>query len=470
LEEIMSNKTRKTPEGPRKILLAEERMPRTWYNVLPDLPHALDPPLHPATGAPLAPDDLLRLFPRALLDQETSAEAEIEIPAPVLDALSMWRPTPLFRARGLEAALGCAPARIYYKDESVSPAGSHKPNTAVAQAFYNKEEGISRLATETGAGQWGSALAFACGLFGVECKVFMVRSSYAHKPYRRTMMELWGASCIASPSPETASGRAALARDPATPGSLGIAISEAVECALSNGATRYALGSVLNHVLLHQTVIGLEAKEQLALVGDEPDVVVGCVGGGSNFGGIALPFLRDKAAGRELRLVGAEPISCPTLTRGPFAYDFGDAAGLAPLLPMHTLGHDFVPPALHAGGLRYHGMAPIVSRLVRDELAEAVALPQRETFAAGLLFARAEGRIPAPETCHAIAAAIREARRAAAEGAPRTILFSFSGHGLVDMAAYASFLAGELDDEVAPSDEVLAASLEPLERLPRLPS
>ena len=462
----MTEKKRTSDTGPRKILLPEERLPRFWYNAIPDLKQPLDPPLHPGTHEPLGPDDLVRLFPLGLLEQEMSAASEIAIPDPVLDALSMWRPTPLVRARGLEAALG-APVRIYFKNESVSPAGSHKPNTAVAQAYYNKLEGVRRLSTETGAGQWGSALAFASGLYGLECKVFMVRSSYAQKPYRRTMMEAWGAACIASPSTETASGRAALERDPETPGSLGIAISEAVEAALADPGTKYSLGSVLNHVLLHQTVIGLEAREQLSLAGEHPDVVIGCVGGGSNFGGIALPFLRDKAAGKQVRLVGAEPTSCPTLTRGQFRYDFGDSAGLAPLLPMHTLGHDFVPQPIHAGGLRYHGMAPLVSRLVRDDLAEAIAIGQRETFAAGLLFARTEGYIPAPETCHAIAAVIREAASAKAEGMPRTILFSFSGHGLVDLSAYAAHLSGELSD-YAPPDAELARSIASLESFPRV--
>jgi tryptophan synthase beta chain len=464
----MSGRTSPNDAVPRQILLPAERLPRAWHNAIPDLPRPLDPPLHPATCEPLKPDDLARLFPHGLLEQEVSAATEIPIPEPVRAALALWRPTPLVRARGLEAALA-APVRIYYKNESVSPAGSHKPNTAIAQAHYNQVEGVRRLSTETGAGQWGSALAFASCLFGLECKVFMVRSSYAQKPYRRTLMEAWGAACTASPSRETASGRAALERDPETPGSLGIAISEAVEAALADPGTKYALGSVLNHVLLHQTVIGLEAREQLALVGERPDVVIGCVGGGSNFGGIALPYLRDKADGRDVRLVGAEPASCPTLTRGPFAYDYGDTAGLAPLLPMHTLGHDFVPPPIHAGGLRYHGMAPLVSRLVRDGLAEATAIGQRETFAAGLLFARVEGHIPAPETCHAIAAVIREAERARSEGVPRTILFSFSGHGHFDLGAYAAHLKGELAD-FAPDDAELARSLSGLARFPRLSS
>ena len=464
----MTEKKRTSDGGPRKILLPEERLPRAWYNAIPDLKQPLDPPLHPGTHEPLGPDDLVRLFPIGLLEQEMSAASEIAIPEPVRDALRIWRPTPLVRARGLEAALG-APVRIYYKNESVSPAGSHKPNTAVAQAHYNKVEGVRRLCTETGAGQWGSALAFASGLFGIECRVFMVRASYDQKPGRRTMMEAWGATCAASPSVETPSGRAALDRDPETPGSLGIAISEAVEAALADPGAKYSLGSVLNHVLLHQTVIGLEAREQLSLVEEYPDVVVGCVGGGSNFAGIALPFLRDKAAGRAVRLVGVEPTSCPTLTRGPFTYDYGDSVGLTPLLPMHTLGHGFIPPPIHAGGLRYHGMAPIVSRLVRDGLVEAIAIAQRETFEAGLLFARTEGYIPAPETCHAIAAVIREAASAKAEGTPRTILFSFSGHGLVDLAAYATHLAGDLAD-LAPSDAELARSLAGIAGLPRVSS
>jgi tryptophan synthase beta chain len=410
--------------------LTTDQVPEAWFNVLPRLDAPLDPPLHPATRHPVGPDDLAPLFPMALVAQEMSAEPWIDIPGEVIDVLRLWRPTPLVRASRLEQVLG-TPARIYYKDESVSPAGSHKPNTAVAQAFYNKAEGISRLATETGAGQWGSALSFASAVFDLECMVYMVRASYEQKPYRRVMMETWGGRVVPSP-----------VDDPHHPGSLGAAISDAVRDAVSRDDTHYALGSVLNHVLLHQTVIGLEAKEQLAAAGEEaPDVVIASCGGGSNLGGITLPFVPDEG----VRLVAVEPTSCPTLTQGSFDYDFGDVAGLTPLMPMYTLGHDFVPPSIHAGGLRYHGDSPIISRLVRDGRMEAVAYPQGKVFEASLQFSRSEGPIPAPETSHAIRAVIDEAFAAKEEGDERVILFCYSGHGLLDLQAYDDFLNDRLD-------------------------
>ncbi|MDA8280036.1 MAG: TrpB-like pyridoxal phosphate-dependent enzyme [Actinomycetota bacterium] len=410
--------------------LPSDQVPTAWFNVAPHLPAPLDPPLHPGTRQPLGPDDLAPLFPMALIAQEMSTEPWIDVPGPVLDLLRLWRPTPLVRAHRLEQALG-TPARIYYKDESVSPAGSHKPNTAVAQAHYNKEEGVPRLTTETGAGQWGSALAFATALLGMECKVYMVRASFGQKPYRRVMMETWGATVEASPVDE-----------PDHPGSLGSAISDAVRDAASRADSHYSLGSVLNHVLLHQTVIGLEAKEQLALAGEErPDVVIGSCGGGSNLGGLALPFVPDA----DVELLAVEPASCPTLTEGRFDYDFGDTAGLTPLLSMYTLGHDFVPPSIHAGGLRYHGDSPIISNLVRHGRMRAVAYPQGTVFDAAVQFARTQGSIPAPETSHAIRAAIDEALRAKEEGTERVILFSYSGHGLLDLQAYDDYLSGRLD-------------------------
>jgi tryptophan synthase beta chain len=410
--------------------LPADRIPPAWFNVVPHLPTPLQPPLHPATRQPVGPDDLAPLFPMALIGQEVTAEPWVDVPGEVLDVLRTWRPTPLVRARRLEQALG-TPARIYFKDESVSPAGSHKPNTAIAQAFYNKQEGVTRLATETGAGQWGSALSLACALFGMECKVYMVRSSYQQKPYRRIMIETWGGSVEPSPID-----------DADHPGSLGTAISDAVRDAATREDTHYALGSVLNHVLLHQTVIGLEAKEQLALAGEDlPDVVIGSCGGGSNLAGIALPFVPDAG----VRLMAVEPSSCPTLTSGRFDYDFGDTAGMTPLLAMYTLGHDFVPPAIHAGGLRYHGDAPIISNLVQAGRMEAVAYPQGKVFDAAVQFARTQGSIPAPETSHAIRAAIDEALLAKEEGAEKVILFSYSGHGLLDLAAYDDFLNDRLD-------------------------
>jgi tryptophan synthase beta chain len=414
-----------------RIVLPEEQLPTAWFNVLPVMPEPLQPPLHPATREPIGPDDLAPLFPMGLIAQEVSTDQWIDIPGEVLDILRLWRPTPLVRAERLESALG-TPARIYYKDESISPAGSHKPNTAVAQAFYNKAEGVRRLTTETGAGQWGSALAYACTQFGLDCKVYMVRASYDQKPYRKIMMETWGGEVVPSPVDQ-----------PDHPGSLGLAISDAVRDAVGRDDTHYSLGSVLNHVLLHQTVIGLEAKEQLALAGDaRPDVVIGCCGGGSNLSGIALPFVPDDG----VRLVAAEPSSCPTLTEGAFDYDFGDTAGMTPLMAMYTLGHEFVPPPIHAGGLRYHGDAPIVSSLVRSGRMEAVAYPQGKTFEAAIQFANAEGKLPAPETGHAIRAVVDEALAAKETGEERVILFNFSGHGLLDLSAYDDYLHGRLID------------------------
>jgi len=412
--------------------LSPDQIPTAWFNVAPHLPTPLQPPLHPATREPIGPDDLAPLFPMALIGQEVSAEPWIDVPGEVLDILRLWRPTPLVRAVRLERALG-TPARIYFKDESVSPAGSHKPNTAVPQAFYNKAEGITRLATETGAGQWGTALAFACAQFDLECKVYMVRASYQQKPYRKVIMETWGASVVPSP-----------VDDPDHPGSLGAAISDAVRDAVGRADTHYALGSVLNHVLLHQTVIGLEAKEQLALAGERlPDVVIAPCGGGSNLGGISFPFVPDA----DVRLVAVEPLSCPTLTQGKFDYDFGDTAGLTPLLPMYTLGHDFVPPSIHAGGLRYHGDSPIISALVRDRRMEAVAYPQGKVFEAAVQFARAEGKVAAPEAAHAIRAVIDEALAAKETGEEKVILFNYCGHGFLDLSAYDDYLSGRLPDE-----------------------
>ncbi len=440
-----------------KYSLTEDRIPRAWYNIVPDLPKPLAPVLHPATHKPVGPDDLAPLFPMAIIMQEVSTDREIEIPEPVRQVYAQWRPTPLYRARRLEKALD-TPARIYYKYEGVSPAGSHKPNTAVAQAYYNKQEGTRRLVTETGAGQWGSSLAMACAFFGMECKVFMVRVSYDQKPYRRALMEAFGATVSASPSPETASGRAILAEHPNSTGSLGIAISEAVEIAAKDPHSRYALGSVLNHVLLHQTVIGLEAIEQMDMAGDEPDVIVGCTGGGSNFAGLALPYLGRKLKGKgNARIVAVEPAACPSLTRGRFTYDFGDTAHLTPLVKMYTLGSVFVPPGIHAGGLRYHGMAPLISHVLDLGLIEATAVQQLDAFAAGVQFARAEGIIPAPEANHAVAGAIREALRAKEEGVSRSILFNLCGHGHFDMQAYIAYQAGKLQNYDYPAEEVAMA-------------
>ncbi|OUM99612.1 MAG: TrpB-like pyridoxal-phosphate dependent enzyme [Firmicutes bacterium ZCTH02-B6] len=428
-----------------------------------DLPAPPKPPLHPATKQPLQPQDLAPLFPMALIEQEASGQRWVDIPEEILNIYRLWRPTPLYRARRLEEALG-TPAKIYFKYEGVSPAGSHKPNTAVVQAYYNKREGVRRLSTETGAGQWGSALSLACRLFGLECTVYMVKISYQQKPYRRSLMQVWGAEVIASPSDRTEAGRRILAENPDSLGSLGIAISEAVEDAATHDDTKYALGSVLNHVLLHQTVIGLEAKKQLALVGDYPDVVIGCHGGGSNFGGLAFPFVADRIAGRDVRAVAVEPAACPSLTRGPAAYDFGDTAQMTPLLYMNTLGHRFMPPGIHAGGLRYHGAAPLVSHAYELGLIEAKAYPQRSVFQAALQFARTEGLLPAPESAHAVRAAIDEALAAKEEGKPRTILFGLSGHGHFDLAAYDAYLSGQLEDYELP-DEIIQRALAELPRV-----
>jgi tryptophan synthase beta chain len=446
-----------------KILLAESEIPTHWTNLIPDLPGAPAPPLRPDTLEPAGPDDLSPIFPMGLIQQEVSAEPEIEIPDEVRDIYKLWRPTPLLRAHRLERELD-TPAHLYYKYEGTSPAGSHKPNTAVPQAFYNKQEGIQRLATETGAGQWGSALALACQLMGMECLVFMVGSSYDQKPYRRSMMETWGATVHRSPSSETNAGRAQAAHPT---GSLGIAISEAVEVAAQNGGTNYALGSVLNHVLLHQTVIGQESLTQMEKAGEYPDTVIGCVGGGSNFAGIAIPFVRaNLREGKSTRFIACEPAACPTLTRGAYRYDFGDTMGMTPLMPMYTLGHDFVPPPVHAGGLRYHGDAPLLCGLVRQGLVEARAFRQNETFEAAVRFARTEGIIPAPEPAHAIRAVIDEALAARDAGEERVILFNLCGHGHFDLAAYDAYLAGNLEDPEFSESEMEEA----LARLPETPA
>ncbi len=444
----------------QKILLSEQQIPRHWYNVAADMPRSPAPYLAP-DGTPVPPEAMAALFPPGILEQEVSAERWIAIPEPVREALALWRPTPMYRAHRLEQRLG-TPARIYFKYEGVSPAGSHKPNSAIAQAYYNREAGIGRLTTETGAGQWGSSLAFAGQYFGLDVRVFMVRVSYEQKPFRKSMMELWGGETVPSPSELTDVGRRARAADPDNPGSLGLAIAEAVEEAAGRGDTNYALGSVLNHVLLHQTVIGQEAKQQMELAGDYPDAIFAPCGGGSNVGGMMFPFLADKAAGRPMRLVACEPASCPTLTRGHFAYDFGDAVGLTPIMKMYTLGHDFMPPGIHAGGLRYHGGSALVSQLYHDGILEATALQQRATFAAGRLVAQTCGIIPAPEAAHAAAGAIEEALRCKETGEARTLLFTLSGHGHFDMAAYDRYLAGELEDYDYPEDEAAAA----LSRLP----
>lgn len=448
-----------------KFLLDERDLPTHWYNIQADLPAPLPPVIHPGTLQPLGPQDLAPLFPMELIKQEVSRERWVEIPEPVRDIWRQWRPTPLYRAYRLERHLD-TPARIYYKWEGVSPAGSHKPNTAVAQAYYNRQEGVRRLTTETGAGQWGSALAFACRAFDLECKVYMVRVSYEQKPYRRLLMEAWGATVLPSPSPETQAGRAVLARDPESPGSLGIAISEAVEEAAGREDTKYALGSVLNHVLLHQTVIGLEARRQFELAGDWPDVVVGCVGGGSNFAGFAFPFVRDKLTGERpgLRVVAVEPQACPSLTKGLYVYDFGDTARTTPLIKMYTLGHTFIPAPIHAGGLRYHGMAPLVCALYDQRVIEAVAVHQNPTFEAALTFARTEGFLPAPEAAHAIRVVIDEALRCREAGERRVIAFNFCGHGHFDLSAYERYMAGKLEDFEYPADRVREA----LADLPRV--
>ena len=446
-----------------KYFLDEERIPKAWYNLAADLPAPLPPALHPGTGKPIGPDDLAPIFPMAVIAQEVSTDRWIEIPDPVRELYRLWRPSPLIRARRLEKALD-TPARIYFKYEGVSPAGSHKPNTAVAQAFYNKEQGVKRLTTETGAGQWGCSLAFAGSLFGLEVEVFMVKVSYNQKPYRRALMETYGASCVASPSTITNAGRAILERFPDSTGSLGIAISEAVERAVQRDDTKYSLGSVLNHVLLHQTVIGEEAMEQMKLAGDEPDIIIACTGGGSNFAGLAFPYLREKIQGKARRVIAVEPTSCPTLTKGRYAYDFGDTGHLTPLVKMHTLGATFIPPGFHAGGLRYHGMAPMVSHVKELGLIEARACPQVACFEAAVQFARSEGIVPAPESSHAIRVAIDEALRCKEEGKGQTILFNLSGHGHFDMQAYTDYFAGKLQD--VPFDE--AALNDALAELPKV--
>lgn len=441
-----------------KVFLSEKELPDKWYNIQADLPKPLAPPLHPVTHQPLGPEDLAPIFPMSLIMQEVSQERWIEIPDEVLDIYKIWRPTPMHRAVKLEKALD-TPAKIYFKNESYSPPGSHKPNTAVAQAYFNKKEGVKRLATETGAGQWGSALAFACKLMGLECTVYMVRVSYEQKPYRRIMMETWGANVIPSPSDKTDSGRKVLAEDPNSTGSLGIAISEAVEDAVKRDDTKYSLGSVLNHVILHQTIVGLEAKKQMEKFGDYPDVLIGCVGGGSNFAGFSFPFVMDKLNGKkkDLKVIAVEPTACPTLTKGLFAYDNGDTVGLVPLIKMYTLGHTFVPPPIHSGGLRYHGDSPLVSLLVKEGIIDAVAYHQIATFEAAVLFARTEGFLPAPETSHAIKAAIDEALKCKETGEKKVIAFNFSGHGHFDLGAYDSYLNGKLTDYVLPDEEIQKA-------------
>jgi len=446
-----------------KILLSEAEIPTHWYNIQADLKN-LQPPLHPATKRPLEPSDLQAIFPMALIEQEASRERWIEIPDEVRELYRLWRPSPLYRARRLEKLLD-TPARIYYKYEGTSPAGSHKLNTAIPQVYYNREAGIRRIATETGAGQWGSALSMACKFFGLECTVYMVKVSYQQKPYRRILMNSFGGQVIASPSDRTEAGRAVLKANPESLGSLGIAISEAVEDAATHEDTNYALGSVLNHICLHQTVIGLEARKQLEKADAYPDVVIGCSGGGSNFAGLSFPFLYDKIVeGKPVRFIAVEPAACPTLTRGEFAYDFGDVAGLTPLLPMYTLGKDFMPPGIHAGGLRYHGMAPLVSHLYKEGLIEARAYGQNEVFSAALQFAQTEGLLPAPESSHAIRAAIDEALRCKESGEAKTILFGLSGHGHFDLAAYEDFLTGQLKDIAYPEEE-LKKSLQALPQI-----
>jgi tryptophan synthase beta chain len=441
-----------------KVVLGDKDIPTKWYNIMADFKSPPPPVLHPGTGQPIGPADLAPLFPMELIKQEVSQERWIEIPDEVRDVYKLWRPSPLLRARRLEKALG-TPARIYYKYEGVSPAGSHKPNTAIPQAYYNKKEKVARLSTETGAGQWGSALALAAQMFGLQCKVYMVKVSYEQKPYRRVMMETWGASVVASPSPDTQAGKKILETDPHSTGSLGIAISEAVEDAATRDDTKYSLGSVLNHVLMHQTVIGQEAKKQLEKFDDEADVVIACAGGGSNFAGLSFPFAADKLTGKKkkLRIIAVEPSACPSLTKGVYTYDFGDTVGMTPLVKMHTLGHGFIPAPLHAGGLRYHGMAPLVCKLYDEKVIEAVAVPQLATFQAALQFARSEGIIPAPESAHAIRVAIDEALRCKKEGKKQAILFNLSGHGNFDMGAYEAYLAGKLTDYKYPAEKIAEA-------------
>jgi len=441
-----------------KIILSEKEMPQAWYNVLPDLPKPLPPVLNPATKKPVTPEDLLPIFPMSLIQQEFSPERWIEIPDDIRKVYALYRPTPLRRARNLEKAIGTK-ARIYFKDESVSPPGSHKPNTAIAQAYYNKIEGVKRLTTETGAGQWGSALAFGCKMFGLECLIFMVKISYQQKPYRRLLAQTWGATMYPSPSEQTEFGKKVLEKDPDCLGSLGIAISEAIEVAAKNEDTKYSLGSVLNHVLLHQTIVGLETKKQLEMIGEEPDVLVGCVGGGSNFGGFVIPFVPDKLKGKNIKILAVEPTACPTLTKGLYKYDFGDTACTTPLLKMFTLGHDFIPPGIHAGGLRYHGDAPLLCHLVNLGIVEAEAFHQTECFESAILFAQTEGFLPAPETAHAIRATIKEAENAP-EG--KVIVYNHSGHGHFDLSAYEAYFKGELKDYEYPEEKIK----ESLEKLP----
>ncbi len=446
-----------------KILLSDKEIPTKWYNIMADMPSKPKPPLHPGTHQPIGPQDLTPIFPMALIEQEVSQERWIDIPEEVLDIYSLWRPSPLYRAHRLEKALG-TPAKIYYKYEGVSPAGSHKPNTAIPQAFYNKKAGIKRISTETGAGQWGASMALAGKLFGLDVTVYMVKVSYGQKPYRRIQMETWGATVHASPSKVTNSGRKALELDPNNQGSLGLAISEAVEDAATHDDTNYALGSVLNHVCLHQTVIGLEAKKQMEIAGDYPDVVIGCCGGGSNLAGISFPFVHDKIEGKKVRIMAVEPASCPTLTKGEFKYDFGDVAGLTPLMTMYTLGHDFMPPGIHAGGLRYHGDSPLISQLYHDKLIEARAYNQIPVFEAALQFANTEAIIPAPESAHAIRAAIDEALLCKQEGKSKTILFNLSGHGYLDLQAYSDYHDGKLQDYEYPAAKIKEA----LAKLPKI--
>ncbi|VEN73314.1 Tryptophan synthase beta chain 2 [Candidatus Desulfarcum epimagneticum] len=447
----------------RNVILPENEMPRRWYNILADI--KLNPPLG-ADGKPIGPEDLAPVFPMNLIEQEAGSERWIDIPEPVLDVLSIWRPAPLVRALSLEKALK-TPAKIYYKYEGASPPGSHKPNTAVPQAYYNKVFGIEKLVTETGAGQWGSALSFACSQFGLKCKVYMVKVSFSQKPMRKSMMNIWGGECVPSPSPDTNAGRAILEKYPDTPGSLGIAISEAIEEAVSDetGKTRYSLGSVLNHVMLHQTIIGLEAKKQMEMIGEYPDIIIGCAGGGSNFAGLSFPFVRDKINGKEIDIYPVEPTACPTMTKAPFAYDHGDTAKYTPLLAMHSLGHAFIPPAIHAGGLRYHGMAPTVSQLLVENIIEARAVSQLDSYKAGVLLSRTEGVIPAPETSNALACVVDEAIKAREEGKEKVILFSWSGHGLLDLGSYDRYFEGKLKD-IELSDDEIAESCRALDEYP----
>jgi tryptophan synthase beta chain len=449
---------------PKKINLEEKDIPRSWYNVAADMPNVPGPPINPGTGQPIGPEDLAPIFPMGLIEQEVSQERWIPIPEEILKIYQLWRPSPLYRAYHWEEMLD-TPARIYYKYEGGSPAGSHKPNTSIAQAYYNKQEGVKRLSTETGAGQWGSALSLACQFFGLECTVYMVKVSYQQKPYRRSMMQVWGSEVIPSPSDRTNAGRGILEQDPDSPGSLGIAISEAVEDAATRDDTKYSLGSVLNHVLLHQTIIGMEVKQQLKIAGEtKPDVLIGACGGGSNLAGLVFPYMPEKMAGEEIKFLAVEPTSCPTLTKGQYAYDFGDTAQMTPMMPMYTLGHDFVPPGIHAGGLRYHADSPLVSILHRDGIIDAVAYTQNPVFESALQFSRAEGIIPAPESAHAVKAAADEALRLKEEGKEGVIVFNLSGHGHFDMAAYDAYLAGDLEDYQYPEEKIA----ESLARLPKV--